>query len=135
MIHLACTLLALAQADPAKVLDGSYDVKQVYEEGRHTPLDLLRSYQETTISGGVLTLRSAAGVDTAKFTLDASKTPAHIDFASLTTGETRTAAGIYKVEKGELIIVFSKGGSRPTDFKGDGKGVVKLVLAPRPAKK
>jgi uncharacterized protein (TIGR03067 family) len=134
-IAIACSLIALSQVDPAKELEGSYDLKQIYEEGKFSPQDVMRIYQEVTIANGELTLRSTAGIDTAKFTIDAKAKIPQIDFTSTKPGETKTALGIYKLEKGELTIVFHKGGTRPTDFKGDGKDMVKLVMVKRVPKK
>lgn len=127
--------VTIAQADQVKELEGSYDLKQIYEEGKFAPQDVMRTYQETTIANGELTLRSTAGIDVAKFTIDATPKIPHIDFASTKAGETKTALGIYKLEKGELTIVFHKGGTRPTDFKGEGKDIVKLILVKRVPKK
>ena len=140
-IIVALTVLVLlpgvttAQADPVKEIEGSYDLKQIYEDGKFTPVDVLRNYQEATIANGELTLRSTAGTDVAKFTIDATQKIPQIDFASTKPGETKTAPGIYKMDKGELTIVFHRGGTRPTDFKGDGKGMVKLILVKRVPKK
>jgi len=126
---------APAQANPAAELDGSYDLKQMYDNTKFTPLDVLRNYQEVTIANGELTIRSTAGNDVAKFTLDSKAKIPEIDFASPQAGDKTTTPGIYKMEKGELTIVFHKGGLRPTDFKGEGKDVVRLVLVKRMPKK
>jgi len=130
MIVLPCSVFP--QAVPAGPLDGSYELRSMWEDGKEYPAIIRQAYQEVTIANGELTLRSTAGIDTAKFTLDATKAISEIDFTSTKVGEKKTAAGIYKIEKSELIILFHKGGVRPTDFKATGKDVVKLVLVKRP---
>jgi uncharacterized protein (TIGR03067 family) len=135
MLPLAILAFAVAQA-PATDLDGSYDLKQIYEEGKFTPQDVLRNYQEATIANGELTIRSTTGNDVARFTLDPKAKIPQIDFLSPNAGDKTVSPGIYKLEKGELTIVFHKGGDpRPMDFKGDGKNVVKMILVKRVPKK
>ena len=58
----------------------------------------------------------------AKIKVDATRTPATIDIAPLDGPEKgRTFPGIYKFEKGELVLVFAEKGDRPTDFSGEGE--------------
>jgi uncharacterized protein (TIGR03067 family) len=135
MLPLTILAFAIVQA-PATEIDGSYDLKQIYEEGKFTPQDVLRNYQEVSIANGELTIRSTAGNDVAKFTIDPKAKIPQIDFSSPQAGDKTTSPGIYKLDKGELTIVYHRGaGARPADFKGDGKNMVKLILIKRVPKK
>ena len=118
--------LAIAEDKPAGELDGTYELKEFFENGKGS--DEKRDILSIVFKDGTMTVKSMVREDVAKFTLDSTKKPAQIDFKP-TTGEPKTTLGIWKVEKGELTVVFSKNGARPTDFKGLGDGVVKFVMA------
>jgi len=83
------------------------------------------------IKDGEITIKSGKKEETAKFTLDPSKKPAHID---IMPGDEKVP-GIYETketDKGlELTIAFSKDGKvadRPKDFKGEGERSVVIRL-------
>ena len=118
--------LAMAEEKPATDLDGTYELKEFVVNGQ--PSDERKAIQSVVIAKGTITVRSKDREDVAKFTLDSAKAPFRIDMLP-TTGETKATPGIWKVEKGELTIVFSKEGMRPADFKSTGEGIVKFVLA------
>lgn len=115
---------------PAKSIDGTYQVVSATFGGR------MKEGAEKTVfvfKAGTVTVREGGKEkdEAAKFTLDPSKTPAHIDIAP-PKGE-KTVLGIYQTkatkEGLELTLAFTKDGSdRPTDFKGDGPGTVVLKL-------
>ena len=68
--------------------------------------------------------------ETAKYKLDPTKTPGHID---ITPKNDKVVLGIYETKASKdglhLTLAFTKdGGDRPTDFKGDAPGVVVLKL-------
>jgi len=57
----------------------------------------------------------------AKVKIDAAKTPPAIDITPSDGLERgKTFPGIYKLDKGELTIVFAEKGERPKDFKPEG---------------
>ena len=116
--------------DAAKKLNGTYEVLEVLVGGKPDP----KKKENVTfvIKDGVITVKEGEKKeDTAKFTLDPSKKPAHID---LMPGRDEKVLGIYEVketDKGtELTIAFPKGDKdeRPKDFKGEGPGMVVIKL-------
>jgi len=119
---------AVAQDTPAlkaaKALNGNYTVKEVNIDGQ-VPDDILKAITGVEIKDGTITIQTAKKDDPAKFIVDTSQIPATIDITAK-AGE-KAKPGLYKVEKGELTIVFSDKGTRPTDFS-TGEGVRKLVL-------
>ena len=61
----------------------------------------------------------------AKLKVDATKTPHTIDILP-TEGDSKgkTFPGIYKLEKGEVTLVFTEKGDRPKDFKAEGEAMM-----------
>lgn len=132
-------LLALAlpaargdeKADAAKKIEGTYEVVAVVIGGK--PEDKKKDeVQAFVIKDGELTIKLAKRDEKAKFTLDPSKKPAHID---IMPDKDETVPGIYETkdtDKGlELTIAFAKEGKtaeRPKDFKGEGKDVTVIRL-------
>ena len=128
----AVALTVPARAQPkdntpaaAKALNGSYTVKEVNFDGKLAPAEVTKDITGVDIKDGTITVRTAKDSDAAKFTVDVTKTPATIDIVAK-DGE-KAKPGLYKVEKGELTIVFSDKDARPTDFS-TGDGLRKLVL-------
>jgi uncharacterized protein (TIGR03067 family) len=118
-------------AKEAKRLEGTYEVVEVLTGGKPDPKGgEVKSFE---IKGGTITIKLAMRDEVAKFTLDPSKKPAHIDIAP---GKAdKPIQGIYETketDKGlELTIAFQEGGAaeRPKDFKGTtAKDVVVKLL-------
>ena len=114
----------------AKKLEGNYEVTSVAAGGK-TDDTKKAEVKSFVIKDGMITITSRRE-ETAKFTVDPSKKPAHID---LDAGKDRVMPGIYETketEKGlELTIAFGDGpkAERPKDFKGeDGRTVVIKLL-------
>ena len=128
---LLLTSSALAQEKPPD-LDGTYDLKEFFENGKGS--DERSQIRSVVFKDGTMTVKSDQREDVAKYTVDTGKPPFQIDFKP-TTGEAKTTLGVWKVEKGELTVVFNKNGPRPTDFRGLGEGVVKFVMAKATPKK
>ena len=126
LLVLAVASSACAQDKPPSELEGEYDLKEFFENGRAS--DEKGQIRSVTFKDGIMTVKSAARDDAAKFTVETGKTPFQIDLKPM-SGEDKTTLGIWKIEKGELVIVFNKKGPRPADFKGLGEGVVKFALA------
>jgi uncharacterized protein (TIGR03067 family) len=114
--------------DAAKKLEGKYDVVSVIVGGKPDPMK--DEVKEVVIKDGQIIVKSKRD-DPAKFTLDPSKTPAHIDISPTAD---MTMPGIYETketDKGtELTIVIRTGpkAERPKDFKGESKEDVVLKL-------
>jgi uncharacterized protein (TIGR03067 family) len=137
---IATALLALAvpcaaAADPkeaAEKLEGTYEVLDFVIGGQSD--NIKDEIEAFVIKDGTLTLViiNGKGEQRAKFTLDPSQKPAHIDFVSLVGGKA-AGKGIYVVketDKGlELTIAYTKDvdAERPKDFKG-GTGENDIVI-------
>ena len=100
--------------------------------GDPTSWKLRDEVEAVVIKGGEITIKLAKRDETAKFTLDPSQKPAHIDI--MPKGEDEKVPGIYETketDKGlELTIAFGREGSkaeRPKDIKG-GENVMVLKL-------
>ena len=130
-VLLAFASLTSAQ-DKAPDIEGTYELKEFYENGKGS--DERSQIRSVVFKDGTMTVKSDQREDVAKYTVDTGKPPFQIDFKP-TTGEAKTTLGVWKVEKGELTVVFNKNGPRPTDFRGLGEGVVKFVIAKATPKK
>lgn len=119
---------ALAQETPAvkaaKSLNGNYTVKELNFDGQ-SPEDILKAITGVEIKDGTITIKTAKKDDPATFVVDPTQQPATIDITAKAGGKPKL--GLYKFEKGELTIVFSDKGTRPSDFS-TGEGVRKLVI-------
>ena len=120
--------------DAAKKLEGTYEVIDVLVAGKPDPMK--NELKSVVIKDGEIIIK-AKREEPAKFTLDPSKTPAHID---ISPEAGLTMPGVYEVketDKGtELTIVFRPGlkADRPKDLKGDSKEDVVLKLLRKKAK-
>jgi uncharacterized protein (TIGR03067 family) len=130
--------VALADENAAKKLNGSYQVVDVVIGGKsdESKKDAKLSF---IFKDGTITIQSGeTKEEEARFTVDVSKTPAHIDIVPDQGG--KVVPGIYELVEAEasgtlLTIAFAKGGEgnqRPKDFKGTGKGEVVLKLKRKP---
>ncbi len=133
----AVVVLALAgftaradEKDAAKKLEGTYEVVEVLLGGNaDEKKGEVKSFE---IKDGEIIIKLENRDETAKFALDPSKKPAHID---LTSKNDMKIEGLYEAketDKGlELTIAFTRGGKgeRPKDFKGQGENdmVIKLL--------
>jgi uncharacterized protein (TIGR03067 family) len=126
--------IARADEKDAKKLEGTYDLVSVIIGGKPDEKKK-NSVGAVVIKDGEIILKmEGKRDDNAKFTVDPSKKPAHIDIMP-EKGEEKKVLGIYETkdtDKGmELNIAFSKEGSkaeRPQDFKGEGKDDIVLKL-------
>lgn len=125
-------LVGAGAQDPGqelKRLEGTYKVKAITEGGMDAPAEVIAAVKGVVIKGGLLVIKVADEDLPAKIKIDPTRTPAHIDITPESGPEReKTFPGVYKLEKAELIIVITKGGERPRDFKADGEKDMKLVL-------
>jgi uncharacterized protein (TIGR03067 family) len=114
--------------DAAKKLEGTYEIVALTAGGKPDPEK--DEVKAVVIKDGEIVIMGKRD-EKAKFTLDPSKKPAHIDIVA--RGDERIL-GVYEAkdtDKGlELTIAFEKGGgtARPTDLKGEGERAVVLKL-------
>jgi uncharacterized protein (TIGR03067 family) len=138
IVFLALSAWTAAAADDpkdaAKKLEGTYSVLDVTIAGKPDPKkDEVKSVE---IKGDEIIVKTMRA-DPAKFTLDPSKTPGHID---ITPRGDMKLPGIYQVKETdrgtELTISFTMDpkGDRPKDFKGAGREEVVMKLFRKKAK-
>jgi uncharacterized protein (TIGR03067 family) len=130
-LAFAFPLLADEKEDASKKMNGSYEVISMMKNGN--PDNDAKDKIKFAIKDGVIVIKDGDRDESAKFTVDPSKKPAHIDIVP-GKGSEKIVMGIYEfkeTDKGaELTLSFNKDGKeRPKDFKGEGEGtmVVKLL--------
>ena len=118
---------SLAAGGPLAELEGKYAAVSLTREGKEESADLVKTVS-LKIAADEFTFSVKDKSFPAKIKVDAKAKPATIDIAPSDGPEKgRTFLGIYKVEKGELVIAFAERGDRPTAFKGeDGVLLVRL---------
>lgn len=124
LLLLVVPVIGAQEKAPVPVLEGTYDLQEFLENNKAGDD---RKDATVVFKDGVMTVKLKTREDAAKFTVDTAKPPFQIDFKP-TVGEAKATLGIWRIEKGEITIVFQKNGPRPSDFKGLGEGVVKFVL-------
>ncbi|HEX4609446.1 MAG TPA: TIGR03067 domain-containing protein [Urbifossiella sp.] len=110
-----------------KTLAGSYKVVGLNKAGKDAPPTEFDGFR-AKIAGDQITFTVKGKEFPAKIKVDPAKTPAHLDL-SPTDGPEKgmTFPGVYKLEKGELVLAFTEKSDRPSDFKG-GDDVMVLRL-------
>ncbi|MCE9565163.1 MAG: TIGR03067 domain-containing protein [Planctomycetes bacterium] len=125
LMMLAFAGVALADDKALKELEGAYTVIGLEKGGKPAPKEIMDTLK-VSIKGEVFVITIGTDEKKAKIKVDASKTPNTIDI-SPTDGPEKgmTFPGIYKIEKGEVTIVFhEKGTERPKEFKSEGEGML-----------
>ena len=124
----------LAADEPAlAALAGSYKAVAVVKEGKALPADVVDGFR-AKIEKDEITITVKGKDFPAKLKADPKKTPAHLDLSPADGPDKgRTFPGIYKLEKGELVIAFTEKTDRPTEFTG-GADVLVLRLKKDDAK-
>lgn len=117
--------------EAAKKLEGTYEVLSLTVGGKADDKKK-DDVQAFVFKDGEIIIKTGKRDEKAKFTVDPSKKPAHMD---IMPGKDETVPGIYETkdtDKGlELTIAFAKdgkAGDRPKDFKGEGKDTVVVRL-------
>jgi uncharacterized protein (TIGR03067 family) len=110
----------LADEKALKELEGTYRAVALIREGKDAPAEFTRGVT-LRIAADEMTFTVKEKSFPAKIAVDPGKKPATIDIAPTDGPEKgRTFPGIYKVEKGELVLAFTEKGDRPTEFTGEG---------------
>jgi uncharacterized protein (TIGR03067 family) len=133
ILVLACpvvgsTASAVRPADDLAALKGTWKVADSVMGGTGAFLAPFRKSGKppdtVRIDGDKLTfLRGTDTVSEGTLTVDASKTPAAIDFVS----DKTTYLGIYELKGDTLRICFVEGKERPKDVKGTKEGTKSVV--------
>ena len=130
----AVSLVAFVRADDKtlKELEGTYKAVAMTKDGKDAPDEFVGAVT-VKIAADELTFTIKEKSFPAKIKVDPTKKPATIDIAPSDGPEKgKTFLGIYKVEKGELVLAFAEKGERPAEFKGDGDAVlVRLKREPK----
>jgi len=113
-----------------KELEGTYTVVVLEKDGKTAEKEILEAVK-VTIKGDELTMfidkKGEKDEKKAKVKLDDSKTPHTIDVTPADgIDKGKMFPGIYKVEKGELTLVFAERGDRPKEFKSENATLLKL---------
>jgi uncharacterized protein (TIGR03067 family) len=124
-LALAGTVFALGLAGPLvaddatlKGLAGTYKAVSVLKDGKEAPPDVVAGFG-VKIEKDEITFSVKGKEFPAKLKVDPTKTPAHLDLSPADGPDKgRTFPGIYRVEKGELVLAFTEKTVRPTDFAG-----------------
>lgn len=112
-----CPEPADATKQDNKKLQGEWTLLKALRNGKAMDKDLTGVSLE--IKGDKLTIHEKKRDELATFKIDASKKPKHIDIIPPeNAGKEMVVKGIYKLEKDELTILFSRGNKeRPTKFE------------------
>lgn len=124
-VALAGVVFALGLAGPLaaddatlKTLAGSYTAVALNKDGKDAPAAVVAE-MKAKIEKDEITFTVKDKEFPAKLKVDPTKTPHHLDFAPTEGPEKgRTFPGIYKLEKGELVLAFTEKADRPADFTG-----------------
>ncbi len=120
ILVLALAGTASADEKALKELEGTYKITTAEKGGKAAPKELIDT-ASVTIKGDELTI--SFGVDdkkTAKIKVGGDAKLATIDLSPSEGAEKgKTFPGIYKLEKGELTLVFTEKTDRPKEFKSD----------------
>jgi uncharacterized protein (TIGR03067 family) len=118
-----------AQDKALKELEGTYKVTFMEKVGKVAEKEVNESLK-ITIKGDELTVLitekdGEKKEKKAKIKVETAKTPHTIDITPSDGPEKgKTFPGIYKIEKGEVTVVFTEKGDRPKDFKVEGEAVL-----------
>lgn len=120
----------LADDKDLKDLQGKYTVTAAEKGGKVAEKPDIDGLT-VTIKGDEMILAVKGEEKKAKIKVDASKTPHTIDISPTDGPEKgKTFPGVYKIEKGEVTLVFNEKGDRPKDVKAEGDAtLVKMKKA------
>ena len=128
----AVGLSARAADEDAKNLEGTYTLVELITKGKPSPK--AKDVESVVIQGDMITIKVSRNGKTrdepAKFKLDPSKKPAHIDIMS-EKGKGKQMPGIYKTEetdKGLVLTMAFSPDDRPKDFEGKGDDAMVMKL-------
>jgi uncharacterized protein (TIGR03067 family) len=116
--------VVFAQDKALKELEGTYKVTALEKGGKPAPKELADSLK-VTIKGEEFLIKVGDEEKKAKFKVDSTKTPNTIDITPSEGPEKgKTFPGIFKIEKGEVTVVFTEKGDRPKEFKSEGDAML-----------
>jgi len=127
---LAVSLAGLARADEKglKELEGTYKVISIEREGKFAEKAVTETMTVQIKGDEFVVSFSADEKKVAKIKVTPDPKLSNIDLTPQEGPEKgKTFPGIYKLEKGELTLVYSEKGDRPKEFKSD-NGAILLRL-------
>jgi uncharacterized protein (TIGR03067 family) len=126
LMAVALVGVTLADEKALKELEGTYAVTALEKGGKPAPKEVSDDLK-VTIKGDEFVLKIGPDEKKAKIKVDPAKTPATIDITPVDGPEKgKTFPGIYKLDKGELTLVFTEGDKpeRPKELKSDGEAML-----------
>ena len=132
LAFLALTLTGLSGADEKepkdkglKDLEGTYKLVVAEKDGKAAEKGLTDTVT-VTIKGDEFTMTfSPEDKKVAKIKVTPDAKLSTIDISPQDgTEKGKTFPGIYKIEKGEVVLVFSEKGDRPKEFKSDNEAIL-----------
>lgn len=125
---LALALVGTAAADEKaalKELEGTYKIVSAEKGGKAAPKELTDT-ASVVIKGDELTITFGADdKKTAKIKVGGDAKLATIDLSPTDGAEKgKTFPGLYKLDKGELTLVFAEKADRPKEFKSDDDAIL-----------
>jgi uncharacterized protein (TIGR03067 family) len=124
---LAVSLAGLARADEKgqKELEGTYKVLSIEKDGKMAEKGVIDTMTVQIKGDEFVVSFSAEDKKVAKIKVTPDAKLSNIDLTPQDGSEKgKTFPGIYKLEKGELTLVYSEKGDRPKEFKSDNEAVL-----------
>jgi uncharacterized protein (TIGR03067 family) len=118
--------VVLADEKTLKEMEGTYSIAALEKGGKPAPKEISDDLK-VTIKGDEIVLRIGTDEKKAKIKVDPAKTPPTIDITPVDGPEKgKTFPGIYKLDKGELTLVYVEGDKpeRPKELKSDGEAML-----------
>lgn len=125
---LAFAGVLLADEKDLKEIEGTYSVIALEKGGMPAQKDLTQK-MKVVFKGENMTIQIGEDEKKAKIVADSSKQPRTMDITPSDGPEKgKIFPAIYKIEKGELTLVFTEKGDRPKEFKSEPAEVILLKL-------
>ena len=108
-----------------KELEGTYKMTHAEKSGTAARKELVDAGTVTITGDEFVITFGPDDKKVSKIKVNADAKPATIDIVpSDGDAKGKTFPGIYKLEKGELTLVFSEKGDRPKEFKSDDEAIL-----------
>lgn len=128
LVLMGGALVGLARADEKtalKELEGTYKPLVVEKDGKSAEKGIVDTMTVQIKGDELIVSFSADDKKVAKIKVTPDPKLSNIDLSPQDgTEKGKTFPGIYKLEKGELVLAFSEKGDRPKEFKSDNEAIL-----------